>query len=89
MATKRKMIHVYVTEEEKKIIEERAAAKDTSVSKLLLELATGEEKVVSEPVTVSKPDRGLSAGAVPPPPNDGVDRGFSIHPSKKDVKNKI
>jgi hypothetical protein len=93
MATNRKMIHVYVTEEEKKIIEEKAAAKNTSVSKLLLELATSEPKELSAPVTISKPDRGTpkkeASVMPPPPPDDGVERGFSIHPSKKEAKNKI
>ena len=83
MPTKRKMIHVYVTEEEKADIETLAKRKGTSVSKLLLGLANHACSVKEgQPrVTVSKPDRGDPVEV--PVPDDGVERGFPEHPSRK------
>lgn len=84
MATKRKMVHVYVTEEEKELIEHKAEEKGVSVSRYLLYLALNADR--SAPVekreVIKKPDRTTDVQEIPPPPSDGVQRGFASHPSK-------
>lgn len=80
MPTKRKMIHVYVTDDEKTIIEQKAAEHNLSVSKYLLAKGLG----VSKSVLVAKPE--IVDVELPPPPDDGVTRGFFVHPTKADSK---
>lgn len=83
MPTKRKMVHVYVTPEEKELIERKAVDKGMSVSKYLLYLGLNAEKdtPTEKREVIKKPDR-TNEGIVPPPPSDGVSRGFQPHPSK-------
>lgn len=83
MPTKRKMVHVYVTPEEKELIELRAGEKSMSVSKWLLYLALNSDKAspVEKREVVSKPDR-TDDREIPPPPSDGIQRGFVPHPPK-------
>lgn len=83
MATKRKMIHIYATGDEKAEIENRAHESGKSVSKFLLELAMSSAKEEPKRVRISKPDRTQDKIDVPPPSDDGVKRGFFVHPPKK------
>lgn len=81
MATKRKMVHVYVTPEEKELIEIKAKDKGLSVSRWLLSLALNADRnsVTDKREVVKKPE---VQPEIPPPPSDGVQRGFVPHPSK-------
>lgn len=85
MTTKRKMVHVYVTPDEKELIEHKAGEKGLSVSKWLLYLALNANKSTptGNKVVIKKPDRTLDTPVnIPSPPEDGVQRGFKLHPSK-------
>lgn len=82
MATKRKMIHIYATGDEKAEIENRAKESGLSVSKYLLELAMASAKEQPRRVRIKKPDVSEVAD-IPRPPDDDVERGFFVHPSKR------
>jgi uncharacterized protein (DUF1778 family) len=79
------MIHVYVTEEEKELIELKAKSKKMSVSRFLLYLALNADQntVTEKREVVKKPE---AEPQIPPPPSDGVQRGFVLHPSKAGKK---
>lgn len=84
MTISRKMVHVYVTEEEKGRLKDRAQKAGLSLSKYLLGCglsatqAADVHRAQPERVKVSKPDRSLE---VKQPDEPGEERGFFQHES--------
>lgn len=83
MPTKRKMVHVYVTPEEKELIEDKAKRSNMSVSKWLLYLALNSHVAYdSKSGPASSQNSETQDAKIPPPPSDGIQRGPQAHPSK-------